>query len=63
LGFSRENLDNLIGAGLRNIENRASLIGAVAAIESTPGNGCSIKISLNLLQHSLYDGTHQDRFG
>jgi signal transduction histidine kinase len=62
LGFSRENLDDLVGAGLRNIENRASLIGAVAAIESTPGNGCSIKISLNLLQNSLYDGTHQDRF-
>ncbi|WP_259071741.1 sensor histidine kinase [Mucilaginibacter sp. X4EP1] len=63
LGFSRSGLDNMVGAGLRNIENRASLIGAVAAIESTPGNGCSIKISLNPLQHSLYDGSHQDRFG
>jgi signal transduction histidine kinase len=62
-GFLRDNLDSFMGAGLRNMENRASLIGAVAIINSEPGNGCSIKISLNPLEQRLYaDGNHQDRF-
>ncbi|WP_170227692.1 sensor histidine kinase [Mucilaginibacter frigoritolerans] len=63
-GFLRDNLDDFMGAGLKNIENRASLIGAVATINSEPGNGCSIKISLNPLEQRLYaDGNHQDHIG
>lgn len=51
------------GLGLRNIKNRAALIGAVAAIESSPGEGCCIKVALNPLKLRLYtDGSHPDRF-
>jgi signal transduction histidine kinase len=51
------------GLGLRNIKNRAALIGAVAAIESSPGEGCCIKVALNPLKVRLYtDGSHPDRF-
>jgi signal transduction histidine kinase len=51
------------GLGLRNIKNRAALIGAIAAIESSPGEGCCIKVALNPLKLRLYaDGNHPDRF-
>src|ERR1700753_3547089 len=36
-GFSPEKMDEGSGSGLRNIENRASLIGATASITSAPG--------------------------
>lgn len=35
------------GSGLRNIRNRANLIGATAVISSGPGKGCQIKVALN----------------
>lgn len=35
------------GSGLRNIRNRANLIGAAAVISSEPGKGCQIKVTLN----------------
>jgi len=47
LGFSPGALNNKSGSGLRNMENRAALIGGKATIESAPGEGCRIKISLN----------------
>jgi signal transduction histidine kinase len=51
------------GLGLRNIKNRAALIGADATINSAPGEGCRIKVTLNPLKLRLYeDGAHQDRF-
>lgn len=34
------------GSGLRNMQNRAGLIGAAAAISSEPGKGCSITVSI-----------------
>ena len=42
------------GSGLRNMENRATLIGAVANIESSPGNGCCIKVTLNPSEQHIY---------
>jgi signal transduction histidine kinase len=50
------------GSGMKNIENRAALIGAVCKIDSSPGNGCSIKINLNPLEERLYtDGNYPYR--
>ncbi len=63
-GFSIQPADNLKGSGLRNIENRAALVGAKAVISSTPGMGCEIKISLNPLDFDIYnDPTNSDRPG
>jgi len=53
-GFSTERLENKSGSGLRNIENRAALIGGTATIDSSPGKGCNIKVVLNPLKQQLY---------
>lgn len=62
-GFSIQTLDNKGGSGLRNIENRAALIGGTATIESAPGEGCRVAVTLNPLKLQLYtDGSsHPDR--
>jgi signal transduction histidine kinase len=46
-GFSPAAASKGGGSGLKNIENRAALIGAVAEITSAPDRGCRIKVSLN----------------
>lgn len=51
------------GSGLKNIEHRAALIGAVAVIASSPGKGCRINVSLNPVEQLYDDGTPADRFG
>lgn len=62
VGFLPNSLDHSTGSGLTNIENRAAVIGAVATIQSSPGNGCNINVTLNLLQQRIYiDGNHPDR--
>jgi len=53
-GFSPADAGKGEGSGLKNIENRAALIGAIAAISSAPGEGCRIKISLNPLKNDHY---------
>lgn len=53
-GFLTDALPDKTGSGLKNIQNRAKLIGATADITSEPGKGCSIKLSLNLLEKQLY---------
>jgi len=64
VGFSVDEIGNNSGAGLRNMRNRAALIGAEAHIISARGEGCSIKISLNLLKQVLNsDGTPANSFG
>ncbi len=63
-GFSTETLSNKLGSGLRNMENRAALIGATTTINSSPGNGCCIKVTLNPLEEQLYaDGNRPNRPG
>ncbi len=47
MGFSPHQLADNAGSGLKNMENRAAMIGAVTAIYSAPGSGCSINVSLN----------------
>ncbi len=63
-GFSTEILDNKRGSGLKNIENRAALIGGIATIVSAPRKGCCVKVVLNPLKPQFYTdgGTHPDRF-
>jgi len=64
VGFSDEMFGKGDGAGLRNMENRAGLIGAIANIDSSPGNGCIIKVSLNPLEQQLYiDEDHSNSIG
>lgn len=53
-GFLIETLESKDGSGLRNIENRAAMIGGTATIDSSPGNGCNIKVGLNPLKQQLY---------
>ncbi|MFD0795544.1 sensor histidine kinase [Mucilaginibacter litoreus] len=48
VGFYAGALPNS-GSGLKNIVNRAALIGAEAAIESSPGEGCFIKVTIDPL--------------
>lgn len=58
-GFAPQTLSSKSGSGLRNIQNRAALIGAEANIDSKPGNGTTIDVILNPLKLRLYtDGTY-----
>ena len=54
--------DNL-GSGLKNIQSRAALIGAVANIYSSPGKGCCIKVTLNPIEQLYDNGTPTNRPG
>ncbi|MBE9586578.1 sensor histidine kinase [Mucilaginibacter sp. JRF] len=52
------------GSGLRNMESRAAIIGGSAKINSQPGSGCSIKISLDPLAEQKYvNRNHPDSTG
>jgi signal transduction histidine kinase len=53
-GFSAGSLNNKSGSGMRNMENRAALIGGTATIDSAPGKGCRVKVILNPLKQQLY---------
>jgi signal transduction histidine kinase len=59
-GFSPETLDNKSGSGLRNIENRATLIGGMATIDSSPGKGCCVKVTLYPFKQQFYDNGGPD---
>lgn len=61
-GFSTDLTGGKNGSGLKNITNRAALIGGSATISSSPGNGCSIAVTLNPFKHQFYnDGSsHQN---
>jgi len=55
-GFSPDLLNNKSGSGLRNMKNRAVLIGGDATIESAPGAGCRINVALNPFKQLYADG-------
>src|SRR3569833_1280052 len=55
-GFSPDLLNNKSGSGLRNMKNRAVLIGGNATIESAAGAGCRIKVTLNPFKQLYTDG-------
>ncbi|MDB5158254.1 MAG: sensor histidine kinase [Mucilaginibacter sp.] len=59
-GFSTDVLMRKSGLGLKNMENRAALIGGTFTIDSSPGKGCLINISLTPLKHLNADGNHPD---
>ncbi|GAA3971645.1 sensor histidine kinase [Mucilaginibacter dorajii] len=64
VGFQPELLNDKSGSGLRNMTNRAGLIGAEAVISSSPKQGCTIKLSLNPLVQEIYaNGTHSNSPG
>ena len=54
IGFSPWLIEESLGSGLKNMQSRAALIGAVATIDSLPGKGCCIKVTLNPLDQQLY---------
>jgi signal transduction histidine kinase len=62
LGFSTETPDTKHGSGLRNIKNRAALIGGTATIESTPKKGCHVNVILKDFKDQFYTdgGTRSD---
>jgi signal transduction histidine kinase len=51
-GFATYNLPEATGSGLRNMQNRAALIGALTTIDSSPGNGCRVNVSLALIKNN-----------
>jgi len=64
VGFQPELLGDKSGSGLRNMTNRAGLIGAEADISSSPQKGCTIKLSLNPLVQEIYaNGTYSNSPG
>jgi len=63
-GFSPGEVNSSGGSGLKNMQSRAALIGAVATIDSSPGKGCSIKVTLNPIEQQLYaDGNYPNSPG
>ena len=54
MGFSPDELEGNSGSGLKNMENRAAMMGAVASLYSSPGKGCSINVTLNPNKKQLY---------
>ncbi|RFZ81429.1 sensor histidine kinase [Mucilaginibacter terrenus] len=52
------------GSGLRNMQNRAALIGGAAQISSAPGEGCCITITIDPLLQQQYadDGSYSNSF-
>lgn len=53
-GFDLDEAIGKNGSGLKNIKNRASLIGASVLIKSAVGEGSEIKVSLNPSQQHAY---------
>jgi signal transduction histidine kinase len=62
-GFSPQILDSKNGSGLRNMANRAALIGGNATVNSSPGKGCTIAVRLNPEKTQFYTdgGPHPNR--
>ncbi len=62
-GFSPASVENKSGSGLRNIENRARMIGGKATIDSAPGKGCRVSVDLYPLKQFNPNGaTHSNSF-
>ena len=62
-GFEPElEQENNAGSGLKNMQSRAALIGAVAQINSSPGNGCTVMVTLNPFKQAYTDVTPADRY-
>jgi len=59
LGFSADSAAKYSGLGLNNIRT----IGAAAVIESSPGKGCCVIITLNPFKRLYDDRNHSDSFG
>jgi signal transduction histidine kinase len=58
-GFDHKEAMSRNGSGLKNIKNRASLIGAEYKINSVVGRGSEIKVTLNPVQQKFYvNSTH-----
>ena len=62
-GFSPALVENKSGSGLRNIENRAAMIGGKATIDSAPGKGCRVSVDLYPLKQFNPNGaSHSNSF-
>jgi signal transduction histidine kinase len=57
-GFDKDEAISKNGSGLRNIRNRANMIGATVEIKSTSGSGSEVKVCLNPLQQPYADRNH-----
>jgi len=60
IGFSPELAGEGNGSGLKNMESRANIIGAVATLISEPGQGCTINITLDPFKQLNIDGTNSN---
>lgn len=54
MGFSPDEMQGNAGSGLKNMQNRAAMMGAVTSLYSSPGKGCSINVTLNPNKKQLY---------
>lgn len=63
-GFTPDDGVHRGGSGLTNMQNRANLIGAELQINSSPGSGCRISVSLDPSEQQAYaDGNHSSSPG
>lgn len=63
-GFTPDDGAGEGGSGLKNMKSRAALIGAELTLQSSPGSGCRISVSLNPSQQQFYaDGTRSSSPG
>lgn len=64
MGFSPDELAGNAGSGLKNMESRAAMMGAVTLLYSSPGKGCSLNVTLNPNKKQLYaDGNSPNSIG
>jgi signal transduction histidine kinase len=63
IGFSADTAKNQNGSGLKNMESRAALIGATSLLTSSPGNGCTVTVSLNPFKQLDIDATDRNSAG
>ncbi|GAB3922750.1 hypothetical protein GCM10028827_08200 [Mucilaginibacter myungsuensis] len=63
VGFDADIAGGKNGSGLKNIEHRASLIGAKASLTTAPGEGCIVKIDLDPVKQLNLDGTYPNSAG
>lgn len=63
VGFSTDTAKNQNGSGLKNMESRASLIGAAFSLNSTPGTGSVISVQIDPVKELKLNGQYSHSIG
>jgi len=63
VGFSADTAKNQHGSGLKNMESRATLIGAAFKLDSIPGSGSTINVQIDPNKELIADGQYSHSAG